>query len=232
MAVRRALGFIQVGGEADGAADAAPSPARCARGRRSQAHAPSKQTDKQTRKRGGRGAVPLNRLGSASAFPAAHRFLLCLCCVFLCYFRETCDHFRARLSDVLSVDPAPEAVKEQELSVLQSIRAYDVIVHDIRYKILIKPSRIDEFASRFFDILHQILYHFGKFGGMTNRTEFIPPEFFCKEGILLNGTHFLCPRIIVAQRFYLARQCAVGDIEDPVKMQSVRISAAFPCPNI
>ena len=43
MAVRRALGFIQVGGGADGAADAAPSPARCARGRRSQAHAPSKQ---------------------------------------------------------------------------------------------------------------------------------------------------------------------------------------------
>ena len=43
MAVRRALGYIQVGGEADGAADAAPSPARCARGRRSQAHA---RTDK------------------------------------------------------------------------------------------------------------------------------------------------------------------------------------------
>ena len=43
MAVRRALGFLQVGGGADGAADAAPSPARCARGRRSQAHAPSKQ---------------------------------------------------------------------------------------------------------------------------------------------------------------------------------------------
>lgn len=41
MAVRRALGYIQVGGYADGAADAAPSPARCARGRRSQAHAPT-----------------------------------------------------------------------------------------------------------------------------------------------------------------------------------------------
>lgn len=138
MAVRRALGFIQVGGGADGAADAAPSPSRFALGRRSQAHAPNKQTNRQTRKRGGRGAVPLTRLGSASAFPAAHRFLPCPCCVFLCHLREPCDHFRARLPDVLSVDPTPEAVKEQKLSVLQSIRAYDVIVHDVRYKILIQ----------------------------------------------------------------------------------------------
>ena len=50
------LAYIQVGGKADGAADAAPSPARCARGRRSQAHA---QTDKQigqTEIKGGDGA--------------------------------------------------------------------------------------------------------------------------------------------------------------------------------
>ena len=71
-----------------------------------------------TRKRGGREAVPLTRLGSAFAFPAAHRFLPCPCCVLLCYLREPCDHFRARLPDELSVNPAPEAVKEQELSVL------------------------------------------------------------------------------------------------------------------
>ena len=38
MAVRCALGYIQVGGIADDAADAAPSPSRFALGRRSQAH--------------------------------------------------------------------------------------------------------------------------------------------------------------------------------------------------
>ena len=54
MAVRRALGYIQVGGRADGAADAAPSPPRCARGRRSQAHAP---TGKQTENRNESAAV-------------------------------------------------------------------------------------------------------------------------------------------------------------------------------
>lgn len=43
------MAYIQVGGIADGAADAAPSPARCARGRRSQAHA---QTDKQNQSTG------------------------------------------------------------------------------------------------------------------------------------------------------------------------------------
>ena len=70
------LAYIQVGGRADGAADAAPSPARCARGRRSQAHAPTDKQNKTERKRGGRGAVPADPLcGSAAAFPAAHGFL-------------------------------------------------------------------------------------------------------------------------------------------------------------
>ncbi len=43
MAVIRALGYKQVGGYADEAADAASSPSRYARGRRSQAHARTKQ---------------------------------------------------------------------------------------------------------------------------------------------------------------------------------------------
>ena len=63
MAVRRALGFIQVGGGADGAADAASSPSRCALGRRSQAHAHTDNQNKPERKRGGRGAVPAEPLG-------------------------------------------------------------------------------------------------------------------------------------------------------------------------
>ena len=40
------MAYIQVGGGADGAADAAPSPSRCALGRRSQAHV---RTDKQNK---------------------------------------------------------------------------------------------------------------------------------------------------------------------------------------
>ena len=61
MAVRRALGYIQVGGRADVAADAAPSPARYARGRRSQAHAPTgkPKTGQKARRRRGIAAEPL-----------------------------------------------------------------------------------------------------------------------------------------------------------------------------
>ena len=55
------MAYIQVGGFADGAADAAPSPARCARGRRSQAHAPTgKQTEN---KKQGSQKVSQNFLG-------------------------------------------------------------------------------------------------------------------------------------------------------------------------
>ena len=58
MAVIRALGYKQVGGYADEAADAASSPARCARGRLRQARAPNKATTQQRnaqKKRGGAG---------------------------------------------------------------------------------------------------------------------------------------------------------------------------------
>ena len=50
MAVRHALGYKQVGGVADGAADAAPSPSRCALGRRSQAHARTNKAGKRKSK--------------------------------------------------------------------------------------------------------------------------------------------------------------------------------------
>lgn len=52
MAVRHALGYKQVGGKADGAADAAPSPSRFALGRRSQAHARTNKVDKTNEKTG------------------------------------------------------------------------------------------------------------------------------------------------------------------------------------
>ena len=57
------LAYIQVGGGAGGAADAAPPPSRCALGRRSQAHAHTDNQNKPERKRGGRGAVPAEPLG-------------------------------------------------------------------------------------------------------------------------------------------------------------------------
>ena len=64
MAVIRALGYKQVGGYADEAADAASSPAR---GRRSQAHARNETTRANGNQSGGeRAASPLNRLAMAA----------------------------------------------------------------------------------------------------------------------------------------------------------------------
>lgn len=67
MAVIRALGYKQVGGYTDEAADAASSPARYARGRRSQAHARNETTRANGNQSGGeRAASPLNRLAMAA----------------------------------------------------------------------------------------------------------------------------------------------------------------------
>ena len=71
MAVRHALGYKQVGGKADGAADAAPSPARCARGRRSQAHARTNKADKRKSKAATARAFAANPLGESPAYSVA-----------------------------------------------------------------------------------------------------------------------------------------------------------------
>ena len=106
------MAYIQVGGGADGAAGAAPSPSALRASGAEAKRTPertnrTKQQGSQkvsknflgrgdvteqsgrvalasrrkakftaTRKRGGREAAPLNRLGRASLFPAAHGFLL------------------------------------------------------------------------------------------------------------------------------------------------------------
>ena len=76
------LAYIQVGGEADGAADAAPSPARCARGRRSQAHARTNKAGKRKSKAATARAFAADPLGESPAYSVApcldfHRFVIC-----------------------------------------------------------------------------------------------------------------------------------------------------------
>ena len=122
------LAYIQVGGRADGAADAAPSPSAL-RASGAEAKRTPERTNKRKpdRKRGGREAAPLNRLGRAFAFfPPRIAFFygffpLLFCAVsggVLCHFREQCYHFGADLSDIFAIHPAPEAVEEKYFPVL------------------------------------------------------------------------------------------------------------------
>ena len=67
------MAYIQVGGIADGVADAAPSPARCARGRRSQAHAQTNKADKRKSK-----AATARACGLSPLAIAAEKYLLTL----------------------------------------------------------------------------------------------------------------------------------------------------------
>ncbi len=190
MAVRCALGYIQVGGGADDAADAASSPSRFALGRRSQAHTETDKRNTSERKRGGAEPSPLNRLGIGCRFSAAHGFLssdfalpfvAVLRCVLLCHFRELCDHFGAYRADILSVLPTSEVVREDELLFVLSIGADDVLVHDVRHEVAIQPSRINEFFARLFQILRKIPYRLRHFGGVVYGIEIIPPEHFAEE---------------------------------------------------
>ena len=82
MAVVRVLVLIQVGGKADGAADAAPSPSRFALGRRSQAHAQTDKADKRKSKAATARAFAADPLGESPAYSVApcldfYRYAFC-----------------------------------------------------------------------------------------------------------------------------------------------------------
>ena len=65
------LAYIQVGGGADGAADAAPSPSRFALGRRSQAHARTNKAGKRKSKAATARAFAADPLGESPAYSVA-----------------------------------------------------------------------------------------------------------------------------------------------------------------
>ena len=51
------------------------------------------------------------------------------------------------------------------LSIFQPVGADDIFIHNVRHKVLIQPTRVNEFAAGFFDIFYEILY------GLFNRFE-------------------------------------------------------------
>lgn len=70
------MAYIQVGGRADGAADAAPSPSAL-RASGAEAKRTPERTNKRKpdRKRGGREAAPLNRLAKRPLIPSRHALI-------------------------------------------------------------------------------------------------------------------------------------------------------------
>lgn len=128
------LSLIQVGGFADGAADAAPSPARWRARAPRQAHA-SQHDPKMKRKREGR-SRPAEPLGAGIRFPFARifRFSLFLRRSRSVAFWHPCNGLRADDADPLSFIPTAKGVGEQELLIFYSRAADDIFIHDIGKK--------------------------------------------------------------------------------------------------
>ena len=242
MAVRRALGFIQVGGVADGAADAAPSPSALrAEG------AEAKRTPKQINKRKPNESTavaepsPLNRSGIGCRFSRRARLSFIgfyRSCVVplqdgaLCNFREQRYHSGAYLPDIFALYPTPEAVEKQDFSIFQSVGADDIFVHDVGHKVLIQSARVNQLSAGFLYVLHEILYRLRHFRDMVNGTERIAPELLGKKRILLYRLHSPFAGIEVVQYLHFARKSAFRDIEQTVKVKPVGFPAAFPCADI
>ena len=99
----------------------------------------------------------------------------------LCHFREPCDHFGTYRAEILSVLPAAEFVRKNELLVVLSIGADDVLVHNVRHEVAIQPSGIDDFFACLFQVLGKISYRLRHFGGMVYGLEIIPAELLAEE---------------------------------------------------
>lgn len=221
------MAYIQVGGSADGAADAAPSPSRFALGRRSQAHARTdKQTENRTKARRSR-SRPAEPLGAGFRFfPPRMAFFygffpLLFCTVsggVLCNFRQQLYYLGTYLSDIFAFYPASEAVEKKYLPIVLPVGTDDILVHDVRHEVLIQSARIDEFSAGFLYVFYEILHGLWHFGDMVNWTELIPPESLGKKRILLYRLHFLLAGIEVSQRFHFSGHGAFGDIEQPVEV--------------
>ena len=63
---------------------------------------------------------------------------------------------------------------------------------------------------------------------MVYGLEIVPPKLLAKEVVLIRRAHFPRPRIEVTHFFILAGQCAFGDVEYPVKVQSLCFGCPFP----
>ena len=233
------LAYIQVGGKAERAATphARPRASRSgAEAKRTPQRANKPKTGQKARRRRGIAAEPLGdcraHLSPRTAFFPSVLYRYCFPLQGtprLCHFRQPRYHLSvARLSYVFSLYPAPEIVKEYELPPFQPVRADDILVHYVCFKILIQPSRIHQLAAGLLDIFHQVLHHLRQLRRVVNGTELVPPEPLRKESVLLYRLHSLLSGIIVPHFFQLSRHCSLRDIEYSVEMQSPRFGRSLP----
>ena len=115
-----------------------------------QAHAPEIKNKSKNKTAPDGAKVCAEPLANASPFPSQTVFL------FLIRFRHFFNGFPAGLPDVCSFVKAGKIVEEQEFLLASTYPANDIVVEDVRNKILRKISAVDEFFSRFFHVFHDI----------------------------------------------------------------------------
>ena len=199
MAVRHALGYIQVGGAGRRRSQAHP--------RKSERAEPSAANGAECRRLTSWRTLPLNRSAAYDVFLSPSPIA----------FRKLRYDFRSDLPHIFAVHPTSEIIRKDEFSVFKSIRAYDIIVNDVRHEVLIQTSGVDEFFSRLLYVFCQIFYRMRQVVGL-HRLKVIASEFLSENVILQSDPHLLCSRIIIAHLDIIARQRAFGDMKDTVKM--------------
>ena len=143
-------------------------------------------------------------------------------------FPQLLNNLLAYLAHILTLVPAGEIVKEQQLFILQSDRRYNVVVHHVRNEVLRQAFTVYDFLSRLFEVFHKIGNRPSKHGIIFYLLKIRTPESFVEIGILHRDLSAATFEAVIAFFNQQPRHRSLGDIEQPVKMQTLFFGRTFP----
>ena len=127
---------------------------------------------------------PANPLGRSSAFTVTLPFLLSVSVPYSITLSHLVDDAFAYLSHVAALIPAREIIVKEQLLLLISYRADDVLVHDVRDEELRQSLRVDHLLASLFYILREIRYRLSEHRAVVHRLEVGSSEPFVEVGVL------------------------------------------------
>ena len=147
---------------------------------------------------------------------------------FLIRFRQFGDGLFAYFSHVFAVYPTTEIIVKNELLLLLSHRAGDVLVHDVRNKELRKAAGVDDLLSGLFNVLHEIGERVADTVFIRDLLKIVSSEAFQEKGVLHRDLPFVRCKTITVDLLHLTGERSLRNMKDAVKMQPLLLRRALP----
>ena len=126
----------------------------------------------------------------------------------------------AYLSKNFALVDTGKVIEKQHFAVVNSERAYNIFVQNVRAEVSRQFSAIDQTLAGLLHILRYVFCRLGNIVLCGNVFEVVTPELFQKVRVLVCSLHTVVSRVVVFYLFEFSYHFAVGNIEnaasDPV----------------